>query len=88
MLCLSCPESIPERREHHCASFAQQEEARERERQKAQSYRLRLVPRVSSVTRTGMTVSLPPFLVAAARGTRRCDVLRAPLPFLLLLGYS
>jgi len=48
-----------------------QEEALERERQEAARYRLRLVPRVSSVTCRSMTVSLPPFLVAAARGVKR-----------------
>ncbi|CAM9140978.1 unnamed protein product, partial [Hapterophycus canaliculatus] len=49
----------------------EKEEALKREREEAERYRLRLVPRVSSVTCSGMTVSLPPFLVAAARGARR-----------------
>eukprot|EP00903_Cladosiphon_okamuranus_P008103 g7811.t1 len=47
------------------------EEALEREREEAKRYRLRLVPRASSVTSRSMTMSLPPFLVAAARGARR-----------------
>ncbi|CAM9821749.1 unnamed protein product, partial [Scytosiphon promiscuus] len=49
----------------------EKEEALEREREKAKRYRLRLVPRVSSVTCRGMIISLPPFLIAAARAARR-----------------
>lgn len=48
-----------------------QEDALEREREEAKRYRLRLVPRVSSVTGRSMDVSLPPFLVSAALGARR-----------------
>lgn len=48
-----------------------QEEALEREREDARRYRMRLVPRVSSVTCASMNVSLPPFIVAAASGSRR-----------------
>ncbi|CAM9188391.1 unnamed protein product [Ectocarpus fasciculatus] len=49
----------------------EKEEALEREREEARRYRLRLVPRASSVTCRSMTVSLPLFLVAAARGATR-----------------
>ncbi|CBJ29046.1 hypothetical protein Esi_0133_0043 [Ectocarpus siliculosus] len=48
----------------------EKEEALEREREEARRYRLRLVPRASSVTCRSMVVSLPLFLVAAARGAR------------------
>lgn len=50
---------------------APQEEALKREGEEAKRYRLRLVPRASSVTCRSMIVSLPAFLVAAARGARR-----------------
>ncbi|CAM9595605.1 unnamed protein product [Ectocarpus sp. 13 AM-2016] len=49
----------------------EKEEALDREREEARRYRLRLVPRASSVTCRSMIVSLPMFLVAAARGARR-----------------
>lgn len=48
----------------------------EREREEAARYRLRLVPRVSSVTCRSMVVSLPLFLVAAARGANRLPLFR------------
>lgn len=50
---------------------APQEQAIEREREEAKRYRLRLVPRASSVTCRSMVISLPAFLVAAARGAKR-----------------
>eukprot|EP00752_Nemacystus_decipiens_P001890 g1820.t1 len=47
------------------------EKALELEREEAKRYRLRLVPRASSVTCRSMTISVPTFLVAAARGVKR-----------------
>ncbi|CAM9750863.1 unnamed protein product, partial [Ectocarpus sp. 12 AP-2014] len=49
----------------------EKEEALDREREEARRYRLRLVPRASLVTCRSMIVSLPMFLVAAAREARR-----------------
>lgn len=48
-----------------------QEEAAAREKEEAERYRLRLVPRASSVKCRSMEVSLPSFLVEATRGSRR-----------------